>query len=277
MLSKTSDSSKYAGRCSRIVAGGFKRMLGVSGYGIRGGFSGGAGAGFSVFRLAANSGHIVYDFARCGGCAVAASRDQFTQPEFLKVPAFLSTHWASLVAAGQLVVVCGVLLGSLTYQFALGELPCPLCVIQRLAFLLTGVGPIGILRRAVEGRSDRALQARGFAMTILAAMVGAAASARQILLHIVPPDPGYGPPVLGLHLYSWALLVFACLIASSALGLFGLHDHPTAPSKVSVNLLCGLAVLIGMTIAVATFLMQGFNFLLPGDPARYELLRTFER
>jgi hypothetical protein len=114
-------------------------------------------------------------------------------------------------------------------------------------------------------------------MTILASLVGAAASVRQILLHIVPPDPGYGPPVIGLHLYSWALLVFACLIVSSALGLFGLHDHPAAPSKVSVNLLCGLAVLIGMTIAVATFLMQGFNVELPGDPTRYELLHTFER
>ena len=49
-------------------------------------------------------------------------------------------------------------------------------------------------------------------MTILASLVGSAASIRQILLHIVPPDPGYGPPILGVHLYSWAL-VFACLIA----------------------------------------------------------------
>jgi disulfide bond formation protein DsbB len=193
------------------------------------------------------------------------------------VQALLSAHWTSLVAAGQLIAVCGVLLGSLTYQFVLGELPCPLCVIQRLAFLLACVGPIGILLRAAQGRSDSALQARGFGMTILASLVGAAASVRQILLHIVPPDPGYGPPVLGLHLYSWALLIFECLIASSAIGLFGLQDHPGVPPRGPAYVLCGLAVTIGITVALATFVMQGFNIELPGDPARYELLHIFGR
>lgn len=125
---------------------------------------------------------------------------------------FLFARWTGLVAAGQLFVVCGVLVGSLTYQFALGELPCPLCVIQRLAFLLACGGPIGVLLRPAEGRSDWGQQARGFGMTILAALVGSAASIRQILLHIVPPDLGYGPPVPGLHLYSWALVVFGCLM-----------------------------------------------------------------
>ena len=191
--------------------------------------------------------------------------------------AFFSSHWTSLVAAGQLVAVCGVLGGSLTYQFVLGELPCPLCVIQRMAFLLACVGPIGILLRSVEGRSDRAGQARGFAMTILASLVGAAASIRQILLHIVPPDPGYGPPVLGLHLYSWALLVFVCLIASSAIGLLGLQDWPEVPPRGPIYALCGLTVGIGVTVAVATFVMQGFHVELPGDPERYELLHIFER
>jgi disulfide bond formation protein DsbB len=89
------------------------------------------------------------------------------------------------VAGGQLVAVCGVLAGSLTYQFVLGELPCPLCVVQRMAFLLACVGPTGILLGAAEGRSDRALQGRAFGMTILASLVGAAASIRQISLHIV--------------------------------------------------------------------------------------------
>ena len=38
-----------------------------------------------------------------------------------------------------------------------------------------------------------------------------AISTRQILLHITPGDPGYGSVVLGLHLYTWALLIFAAL------------------------------------------------------------------
>jgi hypothetical protein len=82
---------------------------------------------------------------------------------------------------------------------------------------------------------------------------------------------------LGLHLYSWALIVFGCLIASSAIGLFGIQEYPEAPPRVRAYLLCGLAVTIGITVALAAFFMQGFNVLLPPDPARYELLHTFER
>ena len=72
-------------------------------------------------------------------------------------------------------------------------------------------------------------------------------------------------------------MVFGCLIASSAIGLIALQDYPDAPPRVPAYLLCGLVVAIGITIALATFFMQGFNPLLPPDPARYELLHTFER
>jgi hypothetical protein len=91
------------------------------------------------------------------------------------------------------------------------------------------------------------------------------------------PDPGYGPPVLGLHLYSWALFVFGFLIASSAIGLLGLQDRPGAALRGPAYVLCGLIVTIGITVALATFVMQGFHVELPGDPTRYELLHIFER
>lgn len=92
-----------------------------------------------------------------------------------------------------------------------------------------------------------------------------------------PPDLGYGPPVLGLHLYSWALVVFGCLIASSAIGLCGLQNEQVSLPRLPVYLLCSLTLVIGLTVAFATFLMQGFNALLPPDPTRYELWHTFFR
>jgi hypothetical protein len=133
------------------------------------------------------------------------------------------------------------------------------------------------LLRLAEGRSHWVHPARGFGLTILASLVGSAASIRQILLHIVPPDPGYGPPVLGLHLYSWALVVFDCLIASSAIGLCGIREETMPLPRISVSFLCGLVLVIGITVALATFFMQGFNVLLPPAPARYELWHTFDR
>ncbi len=183
----------------------------------------------------------------------------------------------NLVAAGQLLAVAATLLGSLGYQFVLGELPCPLCVIQRLAFLLACVGPLGILGANAAGRCSGGEQARGFAMTIFASLAGAAASIRQILLHIVPPDAGYGPPVLGLHLYSWALIVFACLIASSAIGLLSLRENPSPLPRLVINALTGSVVGIAVIIALATFAMEGFAFLLPPDPVRYELFHLLGR
>jgi disulfide bond formation protein DsbB len=182
----------------------------------------------------------------------------------------LYSLWPCLVAAGQVLAVCGVLSGSLAYQFTLGELPCPLCVLQRFSFLLAGAGSLSILRNTAPlGRM--ASQAKGFALCIFASFIGAAVSIRQILLHIVPPDAGYGPPVLGLHLYTWALVVFCCLILSSALGLLGLTDKASALPRMVTNGISALIIVIGTVIALATFAMQGFHTFLPADPRYYEL------
>jgi disulfide bond formation protein DsbB len=184
----------------------------------------------------------------------------------------LYSLWPCLVAAGQILVVCGVLSGSLAYQFRFGELPCPLCVLQRFSFLLACVGSLGVLR-SVAPPGGIAHQARGFALCIFASFIGSAVSVRQILLHIVPPDSGYGPPVLGLHLYTWALVVFCCLILSSALGLIGRSDKARPLPRVITNGIGALITVIGAVIAVATFAMQGFHIFLPADPQGYELFR----
>ena len=40
----------------------------------------------------------------------------------------------------------------------------------------------------------------------------------------VPGDPGYGPPLLGLHLYTWTFVFFAVTLLGGARE--GLFDHP---------------------------------------------------
>ena len=80
-------------------------------------------------------------------------------------------------------------------QFAYDNLPCPLCLLQRIAFTMMAAGLIYNL-----GFGPRA---RGYGLILLAAIFGGAVSIRQILLHIAPGDPGYGAPVFGLHDYTW--------------------------------------------------------------------------
>lgn len=94
-----------------------------------------------------------------------------------------------------------VLSGSLFLQFGIGEQPCPLCLIQRSGMIGLAVGPIMNL---IWG-----LRPAHYGLSILGAIVGGAGSVRQILLHIADPgDPGYGPAVLGYHLYTWAFITF---------------------------------------------------------------------
>ena len=83
---------------------------------------------------------------------------------------------------------------------------------------LCALGPAYVIMRARDGGVVQTSDfATGYGMSVIAAVVGASISIRQILLHIVPPDPGYSKPVLGLHLYTWALLVFVAQIVASGL------------------------------------------------------------
>ncbi len=103
-----------------------------------------------------------------------------------------------------------VLAGSLHLQFGVGEQPCPLCIVQRSGMIGLAVGPMMNLLWGMNPRN--------YALSILAAVVGAAGSTRQILLHIADPnDPGYGPTVLGWHLYTWALVTFLVGIVGCAI------------------------------------------------------------
>ena len=115
-----------------------------------------------------------------------------------------------------LFALLGVLAGSLHLQFGIGEQPCPLCLVQRSGMIGLAVGPVMNLMWGIR--------ASHYALSILAAMVGAAGSIRQILLHIEPGDPGYGPAILGLHLYTWALVTFVIAIVGCAVML--LWDAP---------------------------------------------------
>jgi disulfide bond formation protein DsbB len=111
----------------------------------------------------------------------------------------------------EILVLCSVLLGAFGVQFLEGELPCPLCILQRLGMMLAATGAAYMLVKWKDGELSPLDYMTGHGMIILGALGGSFVSIRQILLHIMPGDAGYGDPVLGLHLYSWALVVFVCI------------------------------------------------------------------
>ena len=113
------------------------------------------------------------------------------------------------------------LLGAFWVQFVWNEAPCPLCLLQRMCMILAGLGLIWILTGdgLTNRAADRALWSQGFAIAVLAATLGLCIALRQVLLHIAPDAPGFGTPILGYHLYSWAFGIFIAMLLCSGISL----------------------------------------------------------
>ena len=113
-----------------------------------------------------------------------------------------------------LIALSFPLIGALVDQLIMGEYPCPLCLLQRMAMFLVAAGILMNLRFGIHQLH--------YGISILGALIGASISLRQILLHIVPvtgESSGYGPEVLGMHLYTWAFVIFCAAILAIALAM----------------------------------------------------------
>lgn len=168
---------------------------------------------------------------------------------------------------------CVVLLAAFGVQFIKGEYPCPLCMLQRMAMVLATLGPAYIIARTRGGDVSLRDYATGYGLGIVAAVAGGLISTRQVLLHVVPPDPGYGEPVMGLHLYTWALVTFVTVIVFCGISM--IFADELVPRGVEFGILSkvvlGLFVVIVAAELVTTFFLEGFNWFLPDDPSRYEI------
>jgi disulfide bond formation protein DsbB len=167
-----------------------------------------------------------------------------------------------------LYAVSGVLLAAFAMQFARNELPCPLCLLQRAFFCAIAAGPILNLRFGPRPSH--------YALSMLAALAGAAVSVRQILLHILPGDPGYGSAFLGYHYYTWAFILFVLALMLLALMflLEGQFDRTETQVQPALAGRFAVALAIGLTAAniVSTLAICGFTTC-PDNPVRYELFQ----
>src|SRR5215510_10401786 len=105
----------------------------------------------------------------------------------------LPTLLNDLALLAMLLVIAAILTTAMTLQYAYGELPCPLCLLQRVA--LFGVC-FGIMQNF---RSGFSYQNTGF--SLLFAILLLIVSVRQSLLDIYP-RPGHeyiGSAIFGIH------------------------------------------------------------------------------
>ena len=171
-----------------------------------------------------------------------------------------------------------VMLSAFFIQFVMGEFPCPLCMLQRYGMILATLGALFVIMQARRGELTTARYAQGLGMGLVGVLAGASVSVRQIELHILPGDPGYGEPFLRLHLYTWAFVTFAIVMIYIGVMLMlmprGIPQAPavgTAARKVSTVIIW---VFIGVIAAnvIAIIFLEGFAAVLPDDPMSYNLI-----
>jgi disulfide bond formation protein DsbB len=116
-----------------------------------------------------------------------------------------------LFLLAMMLTIAAILTTAMILQYHGGEIPCPLCLLQRAAMF--GVC-FGIMLDFRHGRS-----ARNAGFSMLFALWLLVLSARQTLLDIYPrPGHSYtGSAVLGLHMPVWSVIVAVAILAAYAI------------------------------------------------------------
>ena len=152
-----------------------------------------------------------------------------------------------LLNALGLVAVDTVLVLAFADQLWFRDLPCPICILQRAGFIAAG---IGIALNLIFGPRPS-----HYGLAILGAVVGGIMSADQVLHYIVPGSGSYGNAIFGLHLYSWALIMFvAIVVGCGVMLLFDRQYESSGPPPLSQVTLPILAVALLALLAVGNVL-----------------------
>jgi disulfide bond formation protein DsbB len=170
-----------------------------------------------------------------------------------------------LLNALGLVAVDTVLVLAFADQLWFRDLPCPICILQRAGFIAAG---FGIALNLIFGPRPS-----HYGLAILGAVVGGITSADQVLHYIVPGSGSYGNAIFGLHLYTWALIMFAAIVAGC--GVMQMFDRqyeplePIALSQVTLPLLAvALLALLAVANVASTLAICGVG-LCPETPGGY--------
>ena len=165
---------------------------------------------------------------------------------------------ADLALLAVLVGLAAILTAAMILQYAASEIPCPLCLLQRVAMFGICFGIIHHVRNGYD--------ARNIGVGLVWALFLLLVSVRQVLLNIVA-RPGHAYPgsaVLGLHMPVWSVVIaFAVLLAFAAtLAVFNGERNALPPSPVltQIGSFAGLYVIALCLLNLVSAVLQcGFS------------------
>lgn len=178
----------------------------------------------------------------------------------------MTPNLSKLLNALGLVAIDTVLVVAFADQLWFRDLPCPVCILQRAGFIAAA---FGLALNLIYGPRPS-----HYGIAILGAVAGGIISAWQILVYIVPDSGSYGNAIFGLHLYTWALLMFALIVVGSAfMLLFDRQFVPTEPLAARPTLLpvtaIALLLLLAVGNVVSTLAICGLGVACPEKPSGY--------
>src|ERR1700735_162169 len=148
-----------------------------------------------------------------------------------------------LILCLMLLALVGVPTAAMGFQYLDGEIPCPLCLLERVAMFACCFGLIWQLE---DGGSQR-----GAGIAMISAVLLLIISVRQTLLDIVPrPGHAYiGSAVFGLHMAVWSVLIAVALLIGFAVRLAVLGD-PNWAAPAESSTLARLSTGLGLYVAI---------------------------
>lgn len=154
-----------------------------------------------------------------------------------------------------ILVICAVLCAGFWVQIFDKEIPCPLCMLQRIGMI--SVASAALLNLTCGVKTGH------YSLALLSCLFGASVSLRQIALHVCPQFDTFGTPVFGLSLFTWAFIVFCCSIVAVAFLMFFYDPKESSREPVQMNWLDkfvgGLLLLVTVGNFFSAIVICGFG------------------
>ena len=168
-----------------------------------------------------------------------------------RLPATLN----DLFLFSMMLTLAAILTVAMVLQYYGGEIPCPLCLLQRVAMFGVCFGIMLHFRYGYSARND--------GLSLLFALLLLIISVRQTLLDIYPrPGHSYiGSAILGLHMPVWSVVIATAILLAFAIkfaivGDGHLRDPQPSPALGRLARLLSLYVIAICLINLVSVILQ---------------------
>jgi disulfide bond formation protein DsbB len=159
----------------------------------------------------------------------------------------MSATLNDLFQFAMMLTMAAILTAAMVLQFGDNEIPCPLCLLQRVAMFGVCFGIIMHFRHGYSARND--------GVSMLFALFLLIVSVRQTLLDIYPrPGHSYiGSAVLGLHMPVWSIVIAFAIVLAFAMKFAVLGEQPRDQPPPALGRLARLLSLYMVAIGLINF------------------------